>query len=201
MPPRRRRPRSAPRLGDALQGAGLFVAVLFAVKAVEIFAHVSLAGFGIRPRDPFGLVGILFAPLLHGSPAHLLANAGPLFALLVVLLLDRRYQPGATLSWIWLAGGLGTWIVGRAESGGEPTVHIGASSLIYGLAAYLIAAGFRMRSWRAFFISLAVGLLYGGIFHGALPADGPISWEGHLAGAIAGLWAADRQHSGSVKKS
>jgi membrane associated rhomboid family serine protease len=194
MPTRRRRSRAGTRMGAALQGASGFILLMALVKGVEILSSVSLAGFGIRPRETIGLIGILFAPLLHASPAHLLANAGPLFFLLVILLMDPRYRPGATLAWIWSIGGLGTWILGRNGAAGQPTVHIGASSLIYGLVAYLITSGFRMRSWRALILSLVIGLLYGGIFHGVLPADGPVSWEGHLAGAVAGVWAADRQH-------
>jgi membrane associated rhomboid family serine protease len=192
--PRRRQKKNRPRLGDAIGEAAACVALLAIVKGIELLLGISLAGFGILPRDPHGLIGVIFAPLLHGSLAHLLANSGPLFVLLVLLLMDSRYRPGATITWIWLVSGLGTWILGRAGDAENPIVHIGASSIIYGLVSYLIAAGFRMRSWRPICTSLAVGLAYGGIFYGVLPNDGLISWEGHLAGAVAGLWAADRQH-------
>ena len=170
------------------------VGVLFAVMAIEIVLQVRLDRYGIYPLDVHGLKGILFSPLLHGSTAHLMANAPPLFVLLTILLWDRKYKPGSTIAIIWLVSGVGTWLLGRREIGDDPTVHIGASSLIYGLVAYLIVAGFRMESWRAIFIAILVFVFYGGIFYGVLPRDGIISWEGHLCGALAGAWTALQQH-------
>ena len=179
---------------DAMQISFWLVGVLFAVMAAEIILQVRLDRFGIYPRDVHGLIGIFCSPLLHGSTAHLIANATPLFVLLTILLWDRNYKPGSTIAIIWLVSGLGTWLLGRREFEGEPTVHIGASSIIYGLVAYLIVAGFRMESWRAIFIAILVFAFYGGIFYGALPRDGLISWEGHLCGALAGAWTAFQQH-------
>ncbi|HVV74171.1 MAG TPA: rhomboid family intramembrane serine protease [Verrucomicrobiae bacterium] len=72
-------------------------------------------------------------------------------------------------------------------------VHIGASSIIFGLAVFLMAAGFFLTGWRTLLVAILVFLLYGGIFYGVLPQKGPISWEGHLCGALAGAWAATAQ--------
>jgi membrane associated rhomboid family serine protease len=115
----------------ALQTSFLLVGVMFFVKAVELAADVSFAGFGIVPRDQRGLIGLLFSPLLHGDAAHLLANSVPLLVLLTLLFWDRKYHPWITLAFIWLASGLGTWLIGRGMTNGQLTVHIGASSVIY----------------------------------------------------------------------
>ena len=156
--------------------------------------RLTLAGFGIVPRTLSGLAGIAFSPLLHASPAHLLANALPLFVLLVLLFWDRHYYPALTLASIWFFSGLGTWLIGRASEGGRPIIHIGASSIIFGLVTYLIVAGFRMKSWRSAVVALLVFIGFGGLLYGLLPRAGPISWEGHLSGALAGVWAAIRNH-------
>lgn len=179
---------------SALQTSFLLVGLMFFIKAVELVGHVSFAGFGIVPRDERGLIGLLFSPLLHGNAAHLLANAAPLFVLLTLLFWDHKYHPWRTLALIWLASGLGTWLIGRGMTNGQLTVHIGASSVIYGLVVYLLVAGFLMDSWRAVFVAVGVGVLYGGIFYGVLPQSGPVSWEGHLCGAIAGLFTARHNH-------
>jgi len=72
---------------EAVQASGLMVSTLFIVEFADLFlqhaSHSTLAGFGIVPRTVPGLVGIAFSPLLHASPAHLLANALPLFVLLI----------------------------------------------------------------------------------------------------------------------
>lgn len=173
--------------------AGNFVAVLFLIELADVgFRHFygfTLDVFGIHPRQPIGLVGVLFSPLLHANWIHLSANAVPLLVLLTLLYWDPHYRPSTTVSWIWIVSGLGTWIIGRPES-----VHIGASSLVYGLVAYLMAAGILMRSWRSAFIALAVGVAFSGIWYGALPQEGPVSWEGHLSGAVAGVLAARKSH-------
>src|SRR5438270_13785803 len=133
---------------EAAQTSALMISLLFLVEVADLILRrekgLTLAGFGIIPRTVPGLVGIAFSPLLHASPAHLLANALPLFILLILLFWDRHYYPALTLSSIWFFSGLGTWLIGRGN-----TVHIGASSIIFGLVAYLIAAGFLMRSWRS----------------------------------------------------
>jgi membrane associated rhomboid family serine protease len=170
---------------DALVTSLGLVAILFLVLGAEVVFHFHLQRFGILPRTKAGLLGILFAPLLHANLQHLLANAVPLFVLLLLLLSNRAYHPYRTLAWIWGASGLGTWLIGRGNA-----VHIGASSIIFGLAAFLIVAGLLMKSWRSAVVAIFVFLLYGGIFYGVLPRAGPISWEGHLCGTLASVWAA-----------
>ena len=178
----------------AVQTSFRLVGLMFFLKALEVLFPISFARFGIVPRTQEGLIGVLFSPLLHGNGAHLLANAPPLFILLTLLFWDRKYHPARTLALIWLASGLGTWLIGRNGDAAHPTVHIGASSVIYGLVVYLLVAGFLMDSWRAVFVAIGVGVAYGGIFYGVLPQAGPISWEGHLCGAIAGFFTARHNH-------
>ena len=183
---------------EAVRISAFLVSTLFVVECADLILQrskgLTLAGFGIVPRTTSGLVGIAFSPLLHASPAHLLANALPLFVLLVLLFWDRHYHPVVTLYSIWFFSGLGTWLIGRGADDGRPIVHIGASSIIFGLVAYLIASGFLMRSWRSAVVAIAVLICFGGIFYGVLPQGGPISWEGHLSGALAGVWSAKRNH-------
>ncbi|MEW6304312.1 MAG: rhomboid family intramembrane serine protease [Verrucomicrobiota bacterium] len=183
------------RLKDALCIAGAFVSVLYIVMITDRVFRLDLNQYGILPRSKSGLIGIVFSPLLHGGLGHLIANTLSLFILMTILFWDKRYQPASTLALIWAASGLGTWLIGRADGPHGPTVHIGASGVIYGLITYLIAAGFWMRSWRAAFIAVLVFLFYGGAAFGVLPRDGMVSWEGHLCGAIAGIWAAWGQHA------
>jgi membrane associated rhomboid family serine protease len=173
--------------GQAVTQSAVVVGILFVVKAVEILCRLSFERYGIIPREKAGLAGIVFSPFLHADMQHLMANALPLLVLLTLLLANSTYHPHRTLILIWVASGLGTWLIGR---GG--TVHIGASSIVFGLAAFLIVAGFYAKSWRAVAVAIFVFLFYGGIFAGALPRPGPISWEGHLCGAVAGVWGASR---------
>jgi membrane associated rhomboid family serine protease len=170
---------------SAIVISAAMVGVLFLVLGSEIVFRLPLNRYGILPRTEVGLLGIVFSPLLHANMQHLLANAIPLFVLLVLLLSDRTYRPYRTLIVVWLASGLGTWLIGRGEA-----VHIGASAIIFALAAFLITAGFFLKSWRSATMALLVFIFYGGIFYGVLPHAGPISWEGHLCGAVAGIWTA-----------
>lgn len=181
--------------GYAVEAGAPLIAIMSLIKVVEILTGKSFAGLGIQPRSVHGLIGIFTAPLLHGSLAHLFANIGPLYILLVLLFWDKTYHPSRTLTTIWLASGLGTWAIGRATGpDGQPTVHIGASSLIFGLVAYLLAAGILTAKWRTFVVAVLVFLTFGGIYVGMLPSNGPVSWEGHLSGAAAGLFAAYNNH-------
>ncbi|MBM3833680.1 MAG: rhomboid family intramembrane serine protease [Verrucomicrobia bacterium] len=173
----------------AVEISSLSVALLFLIELVDYLAPWTPDIFGIIPRTLRGLIGIIFSPLLHYNFAHLTANAAPLFVLLVLLFWDRRYDPERAIISIWLASGFGTWLIGRGYA-----IHIGASGIIYGLVVYLIAAGWWMRNWRAATVAILVLVFYGGIFYGVLPHQGHVSWEGHLAGAVAGWWVARRHH-------
>jgi membrane associated rhomboid family serine protease len=162
---------------------------MFLIALLDWLLPIDLRVFGIVPRTVRGLLGILVSPLLHLGFPHLAANALPLLVLLILLFGQHHYTPERTLAWIWLGSGIGTWLIGRGGS-----IHIGASSIIYGLVAYLIAAGWWMRSWRSMLVAGLVLVLYGGAFYGLLPQRGTVSWEGHLAGAIAGLLVARQTH-------
>src|SRR2546429_828508 len=178
---------------EAAQTSALMLSLLFLVEVADLILRrekgLTLAGFGIIPRTVPGLVGIAFSPLLHASPAHLLANALLLFILLILLFWDRHYYPVLTLSSIWFFSGLGTWLIGRGD-----TVHIGASSIIFGLVTYLIVAGFLMKSWRSAVVALLVFIGFGGIFFGVLSPARPHFWGRDLSRALAGLSSAEREH-------
>ena len=176
------------RLVFAFRIALAFVALLFLIEILERVFRIPLDTFGIVPREIMGLKGIVFSPLLHGGFGHLMANATSLLILMTLLFSNPRYYPGNTMIFIWVVSGIGVWLFGRKS------YHIGASSIIYGMVTYLVAAGIWMRSWVSFLISLVILFTYSGLFWGVLPRNDHVSWEGHLCGAIAGVWAAAIWH-------
>jgi membrane associated rhomboid family serine protease len=110
-------------------------AVMWAVEIVDVVAG-DLDSAGIRPRDPEGLIGIPLAPVLHGGFGHLIGNTIPFLVLGGLIALSGLARIAAVTVIVALVGGLGTWLVAPAN-----TVHIGASGLVFGFAAYLIARG------------------------------------------------------------
>ena len=137
---------------------------------------------GIQPRTMSGLVGILFAPLLHGSFAHLMANTVP-FLVLGFLVMVRGLGTfiGVTLMVIVL-GGLLVWLLAPGNS-----IHIGASGLIFGYIGYLLARGYFERNFSSLAVAALVALLYGGALWGVLPGQIGVSWQGHLFGFLSGV--------------
>ena len=158
-----------------------FVALLCAIHLLNWLLALNLAQFGLKPRQLSGLLGILTAPLLHGSWGHLLSNSLPLLVLGTGLL---YLYPSAALQ-VFAAVYLGTeiivWVLARGS------VHIGASGLVYGLAVYIFTAGLLRRDVRAIAASLLVYFLYGTLVWGVFPIQVGVSWETHLAAAIIGL--------------
>jgi membrane associated rhomboid family serine protease len=144
-----------------------------------------LNAFGILPRNLIGLRGILFAPFLHGSFYHVLANTAP-FIVLGWLVMLRNIKDFYFVSFISaLVSGLGTWLIGSPNS-----VHIGASGVIFGYFGYLLFRGYFERSFVAIAIAIVIAVTYGGLIWGVLPTRSYISWEGHLFGLIGGIIAA-----------
>ena len=166
-----------------------FILLLAAVHLMNVVTGMWLSRFGILPRAMAGLRGIVFGPLLHRDWSHLFANATPLAGLLCILAFSNRHALWPNTAAIWLISGAAVWLVGRPAS-----VQVGASGLIYGLAAFLIASGWLHQDARSAFAALLVIFLYGSIVWGLLPSKPGVSWEGHLCGAFAGILTANLPH-------
>ncbi len=171
-----------------------FVALLYVIELFDQLDGHQWDLNGIRPLETDGLWGILFAPLLHASWAHLIANTGPALVLgfLVTLAGLSRFLWATAI--VWIVGGLGTWLIGKVGStcGLEPD-HIGASGLIFGWLTFLLVFGFFTRNGWQIVIGIVVLFAYGGVLWGAVPVlnmCGGVSWQGHLCGGIAGVVAA-----------
>jgi membrane associated rhomboid family serine protease len=174
-----RRAQSSFRL--ALKIALVCIGVLWAIFIVESVFGLRLGRFGLRPGSIAGLIGIVTAPLLHGSFQHLLSNTIPLLVSLTATLYLYPASSVRVVPLIWLGSGTLAWFIGR------PTLHIGASGLIYGLLAYVFLGGILRRDMRSVSVSLLVGFLYGSMVWGVLPIRPHMSWEMHLSGALTGL--------------
>ena len=165
-----------------LGGALVAMWVVFIASTVSNGALLSL---GIIPRTAIGLRGILFAPFLHGSLNHLLANSIPfvIFGWLVMLRDSRHFLP------VTLAGMLGSgtlaWLLGAPGS-----VHIGASGVVFGYLGFLILSGWYARSVGSIILSIIVTVVWGGLIVGVMPGEAGISWQAHLGGFLGGVLAA-----------
>ena len=140
--------------------------------------------FALVPQSWPGLVGVLTAPLLHGSAGHWLANSVSL--LILGPLVGTVYPRAAVraLPLIWLLAGLGTWVIGR------PSLHVGASGITHGLLFLLLFLGLLRRDRAAIAAALIAFFFYGGMLLTVLPREAGVSWEYHLSGAVAGILAA-----------
>ncbi len=173
----------------------ILVAILWLAEIVDAISDEQLDRFGIQPREADGLTGVVLAPFLHAGFGHLMANTVALLVLgLLVAVTTGRFWSVALA--ITVLGGLGVWLL--AAPG---TVHVGASGLVYGLAAYLVAHGIFTRKPASVVVAVLVVFLYGGMIFGVLPGQPGISWQSHLFGAVAGAfvaWLQASRKSGSV---
>lgn len=162
----------------------LLLCIVFALQ-------MGLAGafdwrvLAVRPLRADGLFGVLAAPLLHGSPEHLLMNA---IALLLLGTLSGVAYPRATLRalpLIWLGSGLAAWTLGEAGSH-----HVGASGLSHGLMFLVFVLGLLRRDRASVAAGMVAFFFYGGMLLTILPRELDVSWQSHLGGALAGALAA-----------
>lgn len=172
---------------SALNAFAFPLALVVGMAALHLLSNFGLAGsmdaWANQPRNLGHLSGIVTSHLRHGSWAHWLANAVPL---VVLAGMAGALMPKATArTWLFMpvVAGLLLWLWGRHAS------HLGASALVYGWFFFLMGMGVLRRSFLAL-VGMAIALL---LFSGllwVLHAPAGVSWEGHLAGAIAGLWSA-----------
>ena len=107
---------SPPVAAHAQRAAALFgtLALIWAVSLYGLYVDERLVfALALVPRRVAGLPGILSAPLVHGSFAHLLANTFPLLILGgMVVIRGGAYYLTTTFPVVVL-GGLGLWLLGR----------------------------------------------------------------------------------------
>lgn len=174
----------------------VLVALMWVGEIVDLVTPFSLDRYGIRPRDLDHLAGIVLGPFLHLGFGHLLANTTGLLLLGALLALSTRHLWIVTIGVVVL-GGLGVWLIGAPRS-----VHIGASGVVYGYAAFLAVYGFAARHLKSAAVGVVVIVLYGSLLWGVLPLRAGVSWQGHLFGALAGaalaLWLGRRDRAGRL---
>lgn len=171
------------RLLRAFNTSLAFVLLLCAVFAAQ---HVTdWRALAVAPWSVQGLLGLLTAPLLHGSPEHLIANS---IAILMLGTLALGVYPKATwraLPLLWMGSGLGAWLLGDVGSH-----HLGASGLTHGLMFLVFTLGLLRRDRPAIAASMLAFMFYGGMLLTVLPREPGVSWQAHLGGAVAGIVAA-----------
>ncbi|HOW10427.1 MAG TPA: rhomboid family intramembrane serine protease [Bacteroidales bacterium] len=161
---------------------GVFVFLMWFVKAVELMFDVDLTRMGIYPLSVNGLQGILFSPLIHSGFGHLFNNSLPLFFLGTFLFYFYSEIAVKVSLWVYFLTGAAVWVTGREAW------HIGASGLIYGMASFLFFSGIIRKHFRLAGLSLLIVFLYGSMVWGLFPdVYRDVSWESHLLGFVAGI--------------
>lgn len=168
------------RIREELPLVLLFIAVIWGVFLLDRILPLEV--FGLVPRDPGGLTGIVAMPFLHGSWGHIMSNTVPLLVLMTLLAGSKANSRVIVLAIILLSGVL-LWLFGRGSS-----LHIGASGLVFGLAAFLIVSGFLERRIVPMIVAVVVTFMYGSsLLSGIMPFQTGVSWDGHLFGGVAGI--------------
>ena len=171
------------RLRRALNASLGFVLLLAACYTAQ--HGIDWTFLTVTPWTLPGLLGLLTAPLLHGSVEHIVANGT---ALLLLGTLAGTVYPKATLRalpLLWLGSGLGAWLLGQPGSH-----HLGASGVTHGLMFLVFVLGLLRRDRAAIAAGMLAFMFYGGMLMTILPREAGVSWESHLGGALAGVLAA-----------
>jgi len=159
------------------------IGLIVAGFAVQVFVWPGLGEFGMVPRSTRGLVGIFTMPFLHANFSHLLTNLSALVVLLGFVFAFHSKRMAKVVIGVILVGGVLLWLFGR------PANHVGASGLIYGLAAFVVVSGIVQRRFFPVAGAIGVTVMYGSsLFWGLIPVHPGISWDGHLAGGLAGAF-------------
>ena len=155
---------------------GAFILAFWIVEIIEQATGISFVRFGVYPLHLKGLPGILFSPFIHAGFNHLISNSIPFFILFFALIYFYRRVSYRIFFQLYILSGFCVWLVGREAW------HIGASGVVYAMAAFHFVSGIIRNDVRLLTLSVVVVFLYGGMIWGMMPIDPKISWEGHLWG-------------------
>ena len=154
---------------------------LWGIQLLNMLCGYRLNVLGIYPRRFFGLRGIVFSPFLHGSVPHLFLNSIPLMVLMTLILVGGQGVFYSVSISIIAVSGLVTWMFGRSG------FHVGASSIILGYWGFLLCDAFLKRSLIALILAGLCLYYFSSLIYNLFPQGKGISWEGHLAGFLAGV--------------
>ncbi|MBI2214348.1 MAG: rhomboid family intramembrane serine protease [Acidobacteria bacterium] len=169
-----------------------FIALLWGLELVDfILPGTPLDSWGIRPRHVGSLPFIFTAPFLHGGFAHLVANTIPIVILGWLVMARSADDFWRVIGVTIVIAGLGTWALGAPG-----TIHIGASSIVFGFIGFLLLRGVFEKSALWIAISIVVAMLYGGALFSLFSVTRGISWTGHVFGFVGGIVAARRHARG-----
>lgn len=173
------------QLGPSAIPGVLVVGILWLVQWAQHLFPYPLYRWGVLPQNLSGFKGIFFMPFIHDKQDlhHLINNSIAFFFLSTLLVFAYREVFLKVYLWSWLLCGSLLWFF--AEDFGR--FHIGISGVIYSLFSFLFVSGILRAYFPLQALSLLVVFLYGSLIWGIFPINQYISWEGHLAGFIAGL--------------
>lgn len=142
---------------------------------------------GIKPRQ-FSLsnvYGILMSWTMHGNFNHILNNMVSLIPLLLVFMFSESKKALSIICQLIIISGIFVWLFG-----GDNTIHVGASGLIFALMGFIGASSIlRMKWWYCLFIFISGSSLFYSIRHGLIPTEG-ISFTAHFGGFLGGIYIA-----------
>ncbi|UAA37283.1 rhomboid family intramembrane serine protease [Paraneptunicella aestuarii] len=175
---------TTPTFKSAITKTCLFVLVLWLIKTSEQLFHLKLQLLGVYPGELSGLIGILTAPLIHGSYEHLFSNTLPTLILGTVLFYGYPKSSKWVIPLVWIGSGIGVWLFAR------DSYHVGASGLTHGIFFYLLITSILRRDKRSIALMMIAFFMYGSMVLTILPREQQISFEYHLFGAIFGVLSA-----------
>ena len=164
--------------------SGGFSLFLILIHLYYVLITADKYHWSIYPRDFSHWYGMFTGHFIHASWEHLLGNVSPLFVTMIVIFFFYRSISWFVFVMIWFSTGFAVFMFARDSA------HLGASGLVYGLIAFVFFSGFFRRNIRSIALMTIITIMYGGYTAGFLPVDERVSWESHLLGAFAGLWAA-----------
>ncbi|GAA4532741.1 rhomboid family intramembrane serine protease [Amycolatopsis samaneae] len=162
-----------------------FTALLYLVELVDAILPMRLDQAGIHSRELSGLDGVLWAPLLHAGWSHLFSNTVPVLVFGFLAMAAGIGRWAMVTAIIWVLSGLGVWLVGPSNA-----VTVGASGLAFGWLAFLLVRGIFNRAFGQILVAVVLLGVWSGMLWGLLPGNPGISWQGHLFGALSGVFAA-----------
>ena len=171
-----------------VQGIQLLVGIVAVMWVIEVFNTLDSNGLdtdGIYARNVGRLWGIVTAPFIHVSFAHLIGNTVPFLFMGLLIALRGAGRLAAVTLIVIVLGGLGTWLVSPSN-----VSTVGASGVVFGYAGYLLARGVFDRSVLEVLVGGVVGAVWGGALITSVVPHAGVSWQGHVCGAIAGVIAA-----------